>query len=735
METLRVELTNCHGVRELSHTFSFERGNALAIYAPNGTMKSSFARTLSDFAKGEESRDHVFPDRTSSRSILDQDGNEPAQDDVAVFLAYDEEYASSEFASTLLVNAELRTEFEKIQKRLIGLEQGLVKALKTTARTRVDVASLISQIVTQQDANFFGALVRLEYEVSQLEDAPFAEVPHDLLFNSSVDKVIRNPALQAVLAEYVVRLNELLDDSTFFSRESFTYYNAETVNKSLASQGFFEANHSLLLSGDSTPRQVTSKEELEELITEEKQRITEDPALSKKLTALEKAITSNQATRDFFAYISEHQELLPRLANLDQFHQEVWKSYLKVNEDLFLQAVEGYKGSEQREKEIKQQAAAEKTKWEGVIDLFNSRFHVPFTLVPRNREKVVVAQDEFLTLDFEFKEGGESNQVDREHLLKVLSTGEKKALYILNVLFEVEARRGSGKKTLFVIDDIADSFDYKNKYAIIQYLKEIREHEEFRLIILTHNFDFLRTIFGRQVVGHGCCFMAEKSKERVSLSPMDGSTITNPFTRDFRKHIFSDGMKRIAAIPFVRNLVEYTKDTSDPGYQTLTSLIHWKKESRAITHGDLDAIFTATVGGTTGSAWDDSTGSVLDLIFSEADAAIDADEGVNFANKIVLSIAIRLLAESYMVSAIGDSTFTDAITSHQTPKLYKELKRRGVGDTASHETLDTVLLMTPENIHINSFMYEPILDMSDASLRDLYKRVKALSVEPEASIA
>jgi hypothetical protein len=30
---------------------------------------------------------------------------------------------------------------------------------------------------------------------------------------------------------------------------------------------------------------------------------------------------------------------------------------------------------------------------------------------------------------------------------------------------------------LLVVDDIADSFDYKNKYAIIQYLKDIAEEE------------------------------------------------------------------------------------------------------------------------------------------------------------------------------------------------------------------------------------------------------------------
>jgi len=40
--------------------------------------------------------------------------------------------------------------------------------------------------------------------------------------------------------------------------------------------------------------------------------------------------------------------------------------------------------------------------------------------------------------------------------------------------------------------------------------------------------------------------------------------------------------------------------------------------------------------------------------------------------------------------------------------------------------LDEVCLITPDNIHVNSFMYEPILDMSDLHLRELYKKVKVL---------
>lgn len=603
----------------------------------------------------------------------------------------------------------------------------LTKALKKVSGTKVDIPGLVSQVFTQQDDNFFDALTRISYEVERLDEAPFPDVPYDRLFNSNTEKILNDPKFQSVLAEYVTRLNELLDQSTFFSRAKFSYYNAETVSKSLAAQGFFDAKHSLLLAGESTPRQVSSRKELETLILEEKERIAEDPELRSQLSAIEKAITGNQANRDFLAFISDHPELLTHFANITRFKQELWTSYLKECEELYTRAVASFKDSEARRRAIEKQAAAERTRWEEVIDLFNTRFSVPFTLVPRNREKVMLAQESFLTLDFEFKDGGGASHMDREHLLRVLSTGERKAFYILNVLFEVEARKEAEGTTLFVIDDIADSFDYKNKYAIIQYLKDMSEQDKFRLIILTHNFDFLRTIFGRNVVTYGGCFMAEKSVDRVTLTPMAGSIITNPFTKDFKKKIFTDGMRRVASIPFTRNLIEYSRGNKDADYLTLTSLIHLKEGTRTTTQAELDRIFGEVFPGLSGGPWSDGNESVLDMVYAQAEIALTADEGVNFANKIVLSMAIRLRAEEFMVSALDADGFDETITSNQTWHLFNAFKQRGLGSEPTLDSLRRVLLITPENIHINSFMYEPILDMSDHSLRELYSEVKMLS--------
>lgn len=66
------------------------------------------------------------------------------------------------------------------------------------------------------------------------------------------------------------------------------------------------------------------------------------------------------------------------------------------------------------------------------------------------------------------------------------------------------------------------------------------------------------------------------------------------------------------------------------------------------------------------------------------------------------------------------------VSANQTPVLLKRYRDTFSGDTGNIRVLQRVTLMTPENIHLNSFMYEPILDMSDQHLRRLYEDVVAL---------
>ena len=62
---------------------------------------------------------------------------------------------------------------------------------------------------------------------------------------------------------------------------------------------------------------------------------------------------------------------------------------------------------------------------------------------------------------------------------------------------------------------------------------------------------------------------------------------------------------------------------------------------------------------------------------------------------------------------------------NQSAWLIKAYKKY-INDGAMN-TLEIVAMITPENIHLNSFMFEPILDMSLKHLYKIYNDVKALS--------
>lgn len=718
---LNIDLENCYGIKHLKTKFDFAKSKAYAIYAPNGAMKSSLAKTFQDIAEKAASKDRIFPGRVSKRAITDSTGADLLPENVLVVRPYDEVLSHTEKTSTLLVNAKLREEYAQLYIEIDVAKEKLLKALRERSGSKKDVEKEISSTFTPTDDKFQVALTRINQELTAQKDAPFADVRYDTLFDERVLAFLGTKDFKTAIQEYIKKYNELLAASTYFRQGIFTYYDAATIAKSLADHGFFKAKHTINLNAD-TKLEISTEKELEALIAKEKEGISNDKDLRKKFAEIERLLVRNVSVREFQLYLEEHEELLPSLENMDSFKEEVWKSYLHADMELYTDLMEKYATAEKRKNEIEAQAAKERTQWEEVIDTFNSRFFVPFKLVAKNQVEVVLGKDRILSLGFTFEDGAESADLDRNALIDVLSTGEKKALYVLNIIFEIQARIKAGQDTVLVVDDIADSFDYRNKYAIIQYLKDISENAHFSQIILTHNFDFFRTINSR-FVSYACCLMASKNSTGITLNQAAG--IQNVFVNDWKKNFFSDPKKRIASIPFIRNLIEFTRGDQDKDFIKLTSLLHWKSDTASITEAELASVYNTLFG--TSDVPADGKKPVVELILDHAKACLTATDGVNFENKIVLSIAIRLRAEKFMVDKINDPAFAASIKANQTPTLLAEFKRRHSADDATIKIIERVILMTPENIHLNSFMYEPILDMSDEHLRKLYQEVLALA--------
>lgn len=722
MKRLTVDLENCYGIKKLKAEFDFSEGRAFAIYAPNGAMKSSFAETFKDVADGKPSRDRVFPARKCQRSITDDTGADLPAKAVMVIRPYEEVFGCNEETLTLLVDPELRKQYEQLHGDLNKAKAAFLAALKAQSGSRKDLEREISLAFTHRDKQFYAALDRVRNEVLAQPDAPFADIQYDVIFNDKVLEVLATKDFKSAIDGYVKRYNQLLDKSTYFKKGVFNYYNASQIARTLAANGFFNAKHTVHLNAD-TVLEITDEKQLERLIAKELEGIASDEQLRKQFADLQKILEKNETARDFRNYISNHEDVLPQLENIEAFRQDLLKSYFKARLDSYRGVLDQYELVQERSKEIERVASGQRTQWQEAIDIFNGRFFVPFKLEAKNQFAVMVGADKILSLGFTFADGADQASLEHKDLMQVLSTGEKKALYILNIIFDIEVRKKAHTETIFVVDDVADSFDYKNKYAIIQYLKDIHEEPYFHQLILTHNFDFFRTVESR-FVKYSHCRMAFRDSTGVELRPATG--IRNVFVNDWKKNYFTEPAKKIAAIPFIRNIIEYTKGDQDADYIRLTSLLHWKADSEGIVESDLDAIYKKTFGNGRGTKGKDGKRPVVDIIRAEAEKCLNAGAGVNFENKIVMSIAIRLAAERFMIGKIADASFVASIEAHQTSRLFERFRKQFPGETGTIEALERVVLMTPENIHLNSFMYEPILDMSDEHLRELYRDVVAL---------
>lgn len=418
-------------------------------------------------------------------------------------------------------------------------------------------------------------------------------------------------------------------------------------------------------------------------------------------------------------------------SNQENFKQQLWAYY--INQSTYASALlDNFASNKAQIEAIEQQATEESEQWIAAIELFNQRFvGMPFTLDVTNQAEATLGKMP-AKLICRFSEVSEhidatsvtysSTEIDKANL----SQGERRAFYLLNFIFEVENRKQKATPTLFIIDDPADSFDYKNKHAILHYLKDLADIDYFYQIILTHNFDFYRSL-ANSFVNRVRSLMANRTNEAIKLT--QAGAINNVFVNAWKDKAYECSVILCATIPFTRNIIEYTKGDKEPSYLALTSLLHWKEDTEQITVDGYWAIYTAVFG----SAKTISNGSktVIALIFEQADAVSNNTEqpGLDLEQKLLLSMAIRLKAEKYMTNTLkthyANLCYWSAATSNQFGKLLAEFKEQ-LPSSEAVSILEQVSITVSSNIHLNSFMYEPILDLTKDHLVQLYQGIKNL---------
>lgn len=769
MNKLKVKLENCYGIKKLEEVFEFDKKNSIyAIYAPNGVMKTSFAKVITDYVDNKDadkSRDQIFNKNPYTRIINDENDSDYDKSKLFVIGSYVDTTYSSDKISTLLVRNELREEYEKALGDLVNLKKPIINKLAgKDSSNSSDCEDEIIRTFTDKGENFFEIIHSILSEIELVGEKELFEKYHfkynDIFDNTSVDNFLKKNGDSISL--YHSKYYEILkkSDGLFSEDGSFGTLQASSVAKSVSDNTFFKAGHKFILNNTKEP--IKSFNDFESIIEEAKNKVLSDPDVKKQFEKIDSALAP-ATLNGLREIIRSNKDILLELVNFDEFRKKYWFVHLYRIIDDLKSLDEKYLKDIIRINEIVNEANTESHKWKEVIRIFKNRFNdLPFEVDVENKKDAVLGLNQpKLIFIFRDKESNETKIVERDSLTQdVLSNGEKRAFYLLNIIFEIESRKNNNQETLFIIDDIADSFDYKNKYAIVEYLHDISsELNNFSALILTHNFDFYRTITLRLDIPENKRFYAQRESTRISLFQENDICPMDPFKT--WKNDLSNHCCLLALIPFARNLIEYGKYDYQK-FLTLTSILHNKKNEtyyKKQDDGKFKPVKEQEINLFSESSEDFKIKSTSNILFSDLEVIFKEYLGINLPseldlnepivsflmkvveninnnptleNKIVLAMSIRHIAEEYMIMKINNQNWVNSLRGSQTCRLLTKLKGKiKCGDLSiddvtekAQEILERIVILTPENIHINSFMYEPIIDMGITELKELYNEAK-----------
>lgn len=127
MKKLEVMLNHCYGIKNMEHIFDFTHDNVIAIYARNGVMKTSFAKTLKQIQKNKikEVRDEIFS--IASTVAIKIDDKEISPKDLFVINSFESDYQAN--ITPLLVNDTIKTRLHEVLEARDALFRDLEKSL------------------------------------------------------------------------------------------------------------------------------------------------------------------------------------------------------------------------------------------------------------------------------------------------------------------------------------------------------------------------------------------------------------------------------------------------------------------------------------------------------------------------------------------------------------------------------------------------------------------------------
>lgn len=166
MDKINLNFDHCFGITKLSQELSFEGENVVLIYAPNGLMKTSFAKTLQLYGQGKVDKiKDVVEDIVGSIDIKDEHGNVVLPASIYVSNCEEPDSETPKNITSFLADSELKQQYDDILKNLSEKQKALFKEISDHARSSDIVSEFIRTFCEGKPSLFYAKFEEVMAEV------------------------------------------------------------------------------------------------------------------------------------------------------------------------------------------------------------------------------------------------------------------------------------------------------------------------------------------------------------------------------------------------------------------------------------------------------------------------------------------------------------------------------------------------------------------------------------------
>ena len=280
------------------------------------------------------------------------------------------------------------------------------------------------------------------------------------------------------------------------------------------------------------------------------------------------------------------------------------------------------------------------------------------------------------------------------------------------------------------LDDAVDSFDYRNKYAFLEYISRLapRIAKSGQLFLLSHNFDFYKGVFNcLRSIPKEAHFSPETSVSTFFLKNSNGSISVF----DGRPVMSLLNLKSMGRWRHSLNLNEFVTyitiertflETRGKSQKALVPYLHYLSDQT--TFAGINRAF---------KIYNDPSFSngdyYLPMLVNASDNLCSASPfETALADKICLAVAIRILRERFIILSIQKRSLkeeTSLIRMQAVAKMEKRLQT-ALSDSEKMNLLFAKIVSNP-NVHANGFSFEPIVDIGFDELIRSYQEIRAMN--------